>query len=388
MHERFKSIAIRRLAKWARGKPQAPVLVDLEPVAACNLRCKFCWQRDPYRLGVTDYSNPLDEKRIIDIVHEAGEMGVCEWNVAGGWEPTIKPDLCREIMGTIKDYGMYGCLTTNGFNFTKEWIRDTVEQGWDRILFSLNGPDAKTHNSLTQVPGSFKRITQAMMLFKHYKEELGVDKPDYSCHSVLCTANYDKVREMIELAHELGASGMSWEPMNPWSDEAREILLTEGQRKEFQKYIQPALETSWYLDIGTNLERFREEKLIDKEHMDEVLHDDVSAGSVEKETDPILKCSCYAPWLSLEIRASGHVVPCRLNDSHEGAPVIHDRRLSDIWYGPYFQNIRERFLGGNLMPYCNTCATGFVVGFREIRNEMMEQKGILGAIRSVIHGKI
>lgn len=385
INPKFKNEVHRRLAKWARGKPQAPVLIDLEPVAICNLKCKFCWQRDDYRLKITNYSQPLTEKRILDLIHEAGRTGVKEWNVAGGWEPTIRPELCRKIMNLIKDYGMYGCLTTSGVNFNEDWVREAVEMGWDRILFSLNGPDAKTHDSLTQVPGSFKRITRAMSQFKGYKEQFGRDGPDYSCHSVLCTENYTKVREMIELAHKLGASGMSWEPMNPWSDIARTILLSDKQRSEFQKYIQPALETSWYLNIGTNLERFREMELIDKEHMDEVLKDDVDAVDTEQGTDdPFLTSPCYAPWLSLEIRASGHVVPCRLCDYQDEAPLIHHQSLKSLWNGTYFGKIRERFKQGKLMPYCNTCASGFVVGFRQIREEIQRQNNVLYRVKNAI----
>lgn len=384
INPRFRKVVHRRLARWARGRPQAPVLIDLEPVAACNLKCKFCWQRDDYRLRITNYSRPLTEKRILDLIHEAGRIGVKEWNVAGGWEPTIKPDLCRKIMRLIKEYGMYGCLTTSGVNFNEEWLRELVEMDWDRILFSLNGPDAKTHDSLTQVPGSFNRITRAMQLFKQYKERLGKDAPDYSCHSVLCTENYTQVREMIELAHKLGASGMSWEPMNPWSDLARTILLSDKQRSEFQKYIQPALETSWYLNIGTNLERFREVELIDKEHMDEVLKEDAAAVRQGAGDDPSLTSPCYAPWLSLEIRASGHVVPCRLCDTHEEAPVIHDQSLADIWYGEHFNAVRKQMMEKRLMPYCNTCASGFVVGFRQIREEIQGQNSMLHRMRNAI----
>lgn len=280
---------------------------------------------------------------------------------------------------------MYGCLTTSGVNFSEEWIRDTVVQGWDRILFSLNGPTAEIHDSLTQVPGSFDRITRAMRLFKYYKEQLGLEKPDFSCHSVLCTENYRHVQEMIRLAHELGASGMSWEPMNPWSDVARTILLSEEQRQELQKYIQPALETSWHLNIGTNLERFREVDLIDKEHMDTVLKGD-AVPSKTAERIPLLRSPCFAPWLSLEIRASGHVVPCRLNDTHENAPLIHERGLEEIWLGPYLRNIRERFMRGELLPYCNTCASGFVVDFREIREEMLRQRTLLGTLGNALKG--
>ena len=385
----FKDVVHRRLAKWARGKPQPPVLIDLEPFAKCNITCKFCWQRDDYRLKITDYSNPLSDKELLDLIDQAGDMGVCEWNLAGGWEPTYYPDLARKIMKRIRHHGMYGCITTNGTMFTEEWVREMVEVGWDRILFSLTGPDAATHDGLTQMPGSFKRITNSMRMFKHWKEELGLDKPNFSCHSVLCTENYDKVKPMVELAHELGASGMSWEPMNPWSDMGKTIFMSPQQRQDFQRYIQPALETSWFLGIGTNLERFREVELIDKENMDVVLKSDIE-GKTKKdskelsEKDKFLTSPCYAPWLNMEIRASGHAVTCRLCDTHEGAPTFHDHSLKDIWYGPYFGNLRERLKNKNLMQYCHTCASGFVVGFREIREEMQKQSQPLYRIKNAV----
>jgi len=187
----------------------------------------------------------------------------------------------------------------------------------------------------------------------------------------------------------LGASGMSWEPMNPWSDTARTILMSPEQRTDFQRYIEPALEASWLLGIGTNLERFREVELIDKEHMDVVLKrdsDEPAQSSRERsEMDKFLTSPCYAPWLNMEIRASGHVVTCRLCDTHEGAQTVHDRSLSDIWYGPYFDELRQRLKDRNLMRYCHTCASGFVVGFREIREEMARQQP-LARIGNALNG--
>ena len=298
-------------------------------------------------------------------------------------------------MKRITERGMYGCITTNGTMFSEEWVREMVEVGWDRILFSLTGPDAETHDGLTQSKGSFDRITRSMRMFKYWKEQLGSDKPEFSCHSVLCTENYAKVKEMIELAHDLGASGMSWEPMNPWSEIARGIFMSEEQRRDFQGYIQPALERSWELNIGTNIERFCEEELIDKEHMDVVLQRDVGAAQTKKargeqqsELDKFLTSPCYAPWLNMEIRASGHVVTCRLCDTHEGARTVHDSTLAEIWYGPYFGGLRERLKNRNLMQYCHTCASGFVVGFREIRTEMRRQRGPLSRIGAALKSAI
>jgi MoaA/NifB/PqqE/SkfB family radical SAM enzyme len=382
MRERIKKETVRRLAKWVKGNPQPPVRIDLEPTLSCNLKCKFCWQRSEERIRQCNYSNPLSEERILEIVDEAAELGVLEWQIAGGWEPMVKSRFCIDLMSRIKKYDMYGCLTTNGTLFLEEDIKRLVKIGWDQILFSLEGPDAKIHDSLTGVKGSFNKSVEAMSLFKGWKQKLRMKKPSYSFHTVLTNKNYTRLEEMIRWGYKLGTCGVCFEPLNVWSKEGAKLKLDEEQTKEFQNLISSALKTSKKLNIPTNLKSLQEINLIRKEDMEKVIESDIKKLD-KKKNCPLLTVPCFNPWLNLEIRISGHVVPCRLCDTHQYANKIHKKSLKEIWYGSYFNRIRNQILKNKLPRYCNTCASGVVIDFRELREELLH-RNILSMIKDRI----
>lgn len=373
MKSQIEREKIRRLARWAKGEPQPPVRIDLEPTFGCNLKCKFCWQRDPFRMSVTNYSRALKEERLMEIIDEAAELGVLEWQIAGGWEPMVNPDMSMRLFRKIKQHDMFGCLTTNGTLFKESWIKELVSIGWDQILFSLEGPDPATHDYLTGVSGSYEKSVGAMRLFRDYKKKLGRKAPRFSFHTVITNRNYERVPELVELGRELEVEGIGFESLNVWSDEGAKLKLSEEEKKRFLVHVRQALDLSKKWNIPTTLEKFLETDLIDKEKMDAIVKEDAHKAEQEmaRREMPFFKAACFEPFLSLEIRASGHVVECRLCDYQDFAPRIHYASLKDIWYGQYFERIRGQMLSHDLPRYCRTCAAGIVVDFRKIRQELM-----------------
>ena len=78
---------IRRLSAWTDGRKKGPVRIDIEPTNSCNLKCRFCWTMSAKRLSSCQYEKIITEERILEILHEAANLGVLEWQIAGGWEP-------------------------------------------------------------------------------------------------------------------------------------------------------------------------------------------------------------------------------------------------------------------------------------------------------------
>jgi MoaA/NifB/PqqE/SkfB family radical SAM enzyme len=375
MKEHIEREKIRRLVKWGNGEPQPPIRIDLEPTHTCNLKCKFCWQRDPYRLGITNYSNALSEERLLKLVDEAAELGVLEWQIAGGWEPMINPEMTMKLLKKIKKNQMFGCITTNGTLINEKRAKELVEMEWDQILFSLEGPDAETHDYLTGIKGSFEKSTNAMRLLREFKKRLNKKAPRFSFHSVITNRNYSKVIELIRLGKELEVEGVGFESLNVWSEEGKKLKLNEDEKKDFLKYVKEAIEVSKKLSVPNTLEKFLETELIDKEKMDKIVKQDAYKSEQErikrKINNSFFTGACFEPFYSMEIRASGHVVGCRLCDSQDFAPRIQKRPLKEIWYGSYFTKLRKQMVNHNLPKYCSTCAAGIVVDFRKIREELI-----------------
>ncbi|MBN2056407.1 radical SAM protein [bacterium] len=358
---------LMRLYKWSRGVPSPPWKIDLEPTHACNLACVFCWTRDEKRLGYAAYRTPLDEKRLLEIVDEAAELGVREWQIAGGWEPMIKPKMTMKLMRRIKELGMYGCLTTNGTLFQPEMIEELVRIGWDQILISLEGPTADIHDHLVGKSGAFAAATGAMRAFKEWMKKLDSDVPRYSFHTVINTLNYDRMDDMVRLAHDLGCFALDAEPITVWSDEFQHLRMSTEHIGRFQSLLPAVLELAAGLGLHTNLRKMVGSKLVDKSDIADQMSHDVEADYANR----FLNTPCFEPWLNMEIRASGHVVPCRLNDDDDYISV-HDSSLKDIWYGRYFQEIREQLMDKRLPGYCATCAAGMVRHNRLIRDRLLE----------------
>lgn len=373
-------IKLERLSKWIKGIPQPPVRIDIEPTNSCNLKCSFCWTRSQKRLSYCDYRETLPEERIREVLHEAGKMGVIEWQIAGGWEPMAKPSLIADMTDMIKSYKMYGCITTNGTLFTENIIKHFVEIGWDEILFSLEGPDAKTHDSVTRLKGSFDKSTFTMRTFNKWKSKLNKDKPKYSFHAVLTNKNYNKLSEMIRLGYEIGCEGVNFEPLSVWSKEGEKLKLNEKQTMEIQEYAKEAIKISKEFGIHTNVENLLQPRLVEKNKMDEILKE-CSAG---KDTG-IINSPCFDPWLNMEIRVNGRVAPCRLCDDDMRCDSIVQKDLKAIWFGNYFENFRKQMIQKNMPKYCYTCAAGNVVMIKKIRKELTELRSLsIAKIKNIV----
>jgi len=371
---------IKRLRQWIKCKPAPPVRIDIEPTSTCNLNCKFCWTRSKERVAKCSYSNLLPDKRFLEIVEEAGMLGVLEWQIAGGWEPMMKPKLVLAMMEYIKKHNMFGCLTTNGVLFTENSIKKLVEIEWDEILFSLEGPSAEIHDSVTEVKGSFNRATKAMEQLTHWKKTLGAEKPEFSFHAVLSNKNYDKLDQMIVLGHELGCVGVNFEPLNIWSEEGRKLMLSNTQKMELKNFVEAALDAAKSLGIHTNAENLLEPRLLEKKDMNKILEQEVKAN----KENYIINSPCFDPWLNLEIRVSGHVVPCRLCDDDEGCEFIHSKSLEEIWFGEYFNSFRQSMMQKNMPGYCSSCAAGNVVAIRKIRDRLKQNNFQLTKIKNIV----
>ena len=122
----------------------------------CNIKCVFCYYRD---------SLNAPNRRYNEIIHDllyARRHGISVVDFSGG-EPTVHPDLPK-LISEAKALGMEKvCIISNGVRLSnREYLKTLKDAGLDEILFSLHGSNEETHDSITMVSGSFKKISEAM----------------------------------------------------------------------------------------------------------------------------------------------------------------------------------------------------------------------------------
>jgi len=370
---------IKRLISWSRDKPQGPISIHLDPTNRCNLKCRFCWQRSHERKGLVDLKNEVSEQKLLEIVKEASELGVVDWLISGGGEPLVRYKTTIKVMKSIKYYSMRGDIISNGVNFQEKDIKYLVKSGWDRVRFSINTPDAGTHDSLVSVRGSFDKSVKSFSLFNKYKKELKRDKPELGFNTVINSRNYMKFPDLIKFLKSVGGEVLNVQTIILYSEKEKKWGLNKKQREEFRKCIVKALKTAQECGIKTNLHEYLKQELVESSNevrqMKKIIDQETKKRQINFSEVP-----CFEPWYLMTIRANGIVGSCRLFGD-KGTP-IHNKTLKDIWFGEYFQKARQRLLNNNTPSYCANCGANEFIENKRIRGELKTYKCMSNSIKS------
>ena len=128
-------------------------------------------------------------------------------------EPTLNPNLAAYI-GWARDlgYGRIG-VTTNGRRLGyEEYTRSLLDRGLNHLVISVHGPDARTHDGLTRLRGSFDQVLAGMRLLARLKPEYGV-----SIHTstVVTTRNFRRFPELYDLLRSLSVDQVVFNMLQP-----------------------------------------------------------------------------------------------------------------------------------------------------------------------------
>jgi len=362
------------LSKWADGDKAPPYTLTLGITHECNLRCRFCAQRLRKDITYSPRMNELSEERMVKLVNEAGELGIKKFNISGGGEPFLRLRTAVKLIQTARRHGLSGGTSTNGTMLTEDAIKTLVESEWGVINFSIDAPDANTHDYLRDCPGCFNKALAAIKRFNYWKKKLRAYCPELRFQTVLVNRNYKSISRMVELAHELSIEKIIFIPVTVHHKESEQLRLTEKEFREFQRYACEAKDLARRYHINVNLEDLIDPSLILKTNeMDEVMlsHNEHSKENNNEErnskkTTPFNTIPCYEPWLTLVIHPTGFIDPCEMenNTSHLG-----NRSLEDIWYNDGFLNkIRSCFIKKDLFNMCTKCCEPLVIKNKELND--------------------
>jgi MoaA/NifB/PqqE/SkfB family radical SAM enzyme len=368
---------VERLAKWAVGEKRPPVTIELVPTDRCNLNCLSCWRRGwPEEQILKRYEQEMSDERLLKLVDEAAEMGVVEIAFVGGGEPLMR-NVTTKLFKKIKSYGMIGDLVTNGTLFTKESIELMVKIGWDRIKFSIDGPNPKVHDYLRQTRGSFKKTIKNIKAFSELKKKLNTNKPQLILQSVLSVENYKSLPDLVKLGRRIGVDEMTLLPLTVFDESMRHLKLSKEQISEFKPVLEKSIKLLKEFGIETNYHEYLNERYIFKtESMDEVMMEE-TVKTIKREypksRNPVENFKflpCYAPWIHVTILPNGNIAPCFSPWVWNTNVSIKSRPLKELWYGKYFNEFREIILKRRLPDNCKKCCVWEVFNNRKIREEL------------------
>ena len=262
---------------------------------ACNLRCAHCY--NPHH----EDRNQLNTAQWLDLLDQARELGLLRLGLTGG-EAGIYPGLWS-ILEKARQLHLAVDLLTNGQVFSTRSQAEELAALFPRsVQCSLYGATAETHESITGVPGSWRRTIQCL---EHFAA-LGVPTA-IKCPAM--TSNYIEIPMVAELASDLGAFlqvDVSITAKNNGDIAPTQLRLNEGQLDGL--FSQPGL------PLYQGVERL----------------DPAGTSVVDLESG-----LCGAGSNGLHVQPDGTIVPCLSFQLPVGDLKVH--KLQEVWDGHLLQ---------------------------------------------------
>ena len=299
-----------------------PVLSEIAVTYRCNLDCVFCYA------GCSCHSKPgagemtTDEiKRVLKIIKEQAKVPTVSFT---GGEPTLRSDL-PELVETAKDIGMRVNLITNGTSITQSLAKELAEAGLDSAQVSLEGPDEKIHDAMTQVPGSFKKTLRGIEALRQTGIHLHT-------HTTITTINEPHLERQLALIKSLGFPRFS---MN-------QLIPTGTGGKDQERWIH-------YSEIGAIVERIR--KLSRRMGLEFMWYSPTPLCMYNPMAAGLGNKSCAACDGLLSVSPTGGVLPCSSFDKDVGNLLKTD--FKEVWNSKNAAHYRDKKYAPN---HCQGCA--------------------------------
>ncbi|HLV40120.1 radical SAM protein [Xanthomarina sp.] len=168
LNRKIKSHRIKFLGLYMLHQfNQRYLAVNLDPVLACNLRCKMCYFTD------ADYVKTLKGQFKDDELEQVAKTifrRALKLQIGCGTEPTLYKDLVK-VVALGKQYNVpYISITTNANLLDEEKIEALLKAGLNEFTISLHGVHKESYENFMQ-KASYEKFHNAFNAFQKLKKQ-------------------------------------------------------------------------------------------------------------------------------------------------------------------------------------------------------------------------
>ena len=192
------------------GTAGFPLSIEAHPSITCNLKCKFCYNRNGlfYEEHLRG-EQTLSADKWRSLVREMSENGLKRIDIVGGLEPLLNKEAFLAIIDEAHEYGIKIRVFTNGYAMhpaNEEVIKRLLYDNVERVDISLRGGTAETHLGVVggRDPKDFEKLKNNIKHLTSERDRLG-SSLKVSVNFVLVPVNFRELPEMFSLVDELKA---------------------------------------------------------------------------------------------------------------------------------------------------------------------------------------
>lgn len=168
-----------------------PFFCDLLISERCNSRCKTCHF---WKSGIAEELTIEECRDFVSALKGIAERPF-EINLGGG-EPLLKKGII-DLAAHCAREGLQPTISTNASLIDRDMAKRLSESGLHRLSLSLEGINEKTHDFITGMDGSYRRLMKAVEYLRRYWRG-----KDLNIHTIILEQNLE---EMVELAEWVNA---------------------------------------------------------------------------------------------------------------------------------------------------------------------------------------
>lgn len=168
LNRKIKSHRIKFLGLFLLHKFNKRYLaVNLDPVMACNLRCKMCYFTDAdYVKTLKGQFKPEELQQVAKTIFSRA----LKLQIGCGTEPTLYKNL-EQLVALGKQYKVpYISLTTNANLLTEESIEGLLKAGLNEFTISLHGVNKESYENFMK-KASYEKFHNAIKAFEKLKKK-------------------------------------------------------------------------------------------------------------------------------------------------------------------------------------------------------------------------
>jgi len=339
--------------------PLMPQQISIKITNLCNLRCKTCGQ-----WGETGYNLTTPPPDVKEVVATSHYMHLCDdvkalkpiYYIWGG-EPFLYPGLF-DVTHRIKKNGSPLALVTNA-TLLKDHVRTAIEQRWDAIMFSLDGPE-DIHDEIRGRNGTFQKVIEGIENLRRYRSNTNSVLPWIMALVTISVDNAGSLDKIFEIGKQLKIDCMivyySW-----FTNET----IGRAHSEIMQKYL-GTTPTKWqgylfshHLDTTALIECIRRIRSIQWDFpylfIPDLKNDQQIVDYYNKPHNFFGYGPCISPWFVTEVMPNGDVSPCRDYSDYIVGNIM-EQSIAEMWNNQAYREFRCALKeNGGVFPICARC---------------------------------
>ncbi len=302
------------------------LVVRMDTINLCNLRCKMCYYSFDYRRRREQMDLPLFRKIAEEVFQKTRFL-----YLSCATEPLMNKQFAEFVRITGEYKVPFTSFCTNGQLLTKEVVQACLDTGLSEIIFSIDGATAATYEEIRR-GGKWERLLANLDLLVAMKRQAGAKHPALRINFTCMDSNIRELPAMAEFAAAHGAQSLHVRHLVAYGDADSSYKDELAYCDLFNDMAAAARQVA----AARNLALFLPDPIPERSASAKSCVTDGTRLNRPREANPY----CMLPWFQAIISWNGDYRIC----SWHNVGNLREQSFEEIYNSPKVQEIRRRML--------------------------------------------